>query len=368
MRDHGKMKQAPESVPRSRRQILKATAAAAAGALAAPYVLRTARSEEDIVYVESWGGTYADAVKTHILEPFKEATGTDYKHAFFGDNDEQLAKLRTGKSRVDLSFLTDTHVMRGVQDKALQPIPIELVPNYEQLFDKFQKPPFDPGPEVYCCSYFYGDRAIAYNEDLIKEVPETWEVFWDPKYKGRVAVWGGGAGPIELGAYVTGQDINNITDLDAIEKRLQALKPNLLKWWTSGAENTQLFASGEAWIGDFWRGRVNNLRKDGHPIAYVAPKEGTPGWVDTMIIPSVAKNPKGAAKLIDFALRPEVQKAFVTKGITYAPTNKGITLSDEETEFLGASPEVLKRITFRDPVYTMANIDSWNELVNRVKA
>ena len=35
-----------------------------------------------------------------------------------------------------------------------------------------------------------------------------------------------------------------------------------MAWWTGGAENTELFATGEAWVGDFWRGRVNNLRKE----------------------------------------------------------------------------------------------------------
>ena len=63
-------------------------------------------------------------------------------------------------------------------------------------------------------------------------------------------------------------------------------------------------------VGDFWRGRVNNLRKEGFPI----------------------------------------------------------TLTDEQAAMLGATQEFLYGITFRDPVYTLANADMWNELVNRLKA
>ena len=146
------------------------------------------------------------------------------------------------------------------------------------------------------------------------------------------------------------------------------LKPNLLKWWSSGAEQTELFASGEAWIGDFWLGRVNSLRKEGHPVRYVPPKEGTAGWVDTMTIPSTAENRRAAEALIDFALRPEVQKSFVLNGITYAPTNSQIELTSDQAVTLGATSEILSVITFRDPDYTMANLDKWNELVNRLKA
>lgn len=352
----------------NRRQFLKSTGLAVAGVLAAPAILRASDAASGTVYVASWGGSYAEAVKTYILDPFKEETGIDYNHSFFGDNDEHLAKLKASKTRIDMSFLSDTHVLRAKRDGLLQPVRTENVPNYALLHDKFINPAFDPGPEVYAVAYFYGDRAIAFNEDLITDVPDSWEVFWDTKYKGRVSVWGSGAGPIELGAYVTGQDINAITDLDVIEKRLMELKPNLLKWWSSGAEQTELLASGEAWIGDFWRGRVNNLRKEGHPIRYVVPEEGTAGWADIMMIPTTAENPRAGEALMNFALRSEIQKNFVLNGITYAPTNSQISLTDEEAVLLGATPEILSTVTFRDPEYMLANIDTWNELINRLKA
>ena len=350
----------------TRRQFLKATGAVALGVVAAPTIVRAKPS--GTIYVESWGGTYAEAVKDYILEPFKKETGVDYKHSFFGNNSEQLAKLKTGKSRVDMTFMSDSFILRSAQAKALQPINLGNVPNYGKLFDKFQNPLFDPGPDIYCVSYFYGDTAIAYNEEHVKPIPDSWEVLWDTKYKGRVVAYGSGSGPVQLGALVTGQDINNITDLAIIEKRMMELKPNLLKWWSGGAENTELFATGEAWVGNFWRGRVNNLRKEGHPIRYVQPKEGTAGWVDTMAIPTAAENKDAAEALINFAIEPEIQKEFVLNGISYAPTNTGISLDADQEEFLGASQKILSRITFTDPVYNLKHIDEWTELGNRIKA
>ncbi len=352
----------------SRRGVLKGTAAGlATTALFSPAILRA--QPTGTVYVESWGGTYAEAVKNYLLEPFKEATGVDYKHSYFGNNSEQLAKLKTGKSRVDMTFISDSFVNRGAMDKALQPIDLANVPNYKNLYDSFQHPVFDPDPAAtFCASYFYGDTGMAYNEEYFPEPPESWEVLWDPKYKGHVIAYGSGAGPVYMCALYTGQNINDIKDLDIIEKKLMELKPNLLKWWTGGAEATELFATGEAWVGDFWRGRVNNLRKEGLPINYTQPKEGTNGWVDTMAIPTTAENKAAAEALINFALEPEIQKTFVLEGITYAPTGSQVTLDDAQTKLLGASEEILSRITFVDPVYTLKNIDTWTELVNRVKA
>ncbi|MCP5151806.1 MAG: extracellular solute-binding protein [Ectothiorhodospiraceae bacterium] len=351
----------------SRRQFLKTTAVGA-GALAAPAILRAQNKVSGTVYVESWGGSYADAVRDYILEPFKKEFGVDYKHTFFGNNSEQLAKLKTGNSRVDMTFLSDSFILRGAQAKALQPLDLGAIPNYGRMYDKFQKPTYDPGPDVYSVAYFYGDTAIAYNEDMLKSAPDSWEAMWDPQFKGRVVAYGSGSGPVYLGALATGQNINDIKDLDIVEKRLNELKPNLLKWWSSGAECTELFATGEAFVGNFWRGRVNNLRKEGHPIQYVQPKEGTSGWVDTMAIPTTAENKAAAAALINFALEPEVQKNFVLNGISYAPTNGEVKLSQEEEARLGASNEILSRITFVDPEYNLKNIDKWTEIANRVKA
>lgn len=351
----------------TRRKVLTAGAASLVSPLVCPSIVRAAPS--GTVYVESWGGSYADAVKAYLLEPFKKATGIDYKHTFFSNNSEQLAKLKTGKSRVDMTFLSNDYVTRGARDKALQSINLSRVPNYKDLYKNFQYPIFDPDKSAtYCCSFFYSDTAIAYNEKNFPKPPDSWEELWSTKHKGRVIVDGSSSGIVSIAAILTGQNVNDITDLDIIEKKLMQLKPNLLKWWTSGAEATELFATGEAVIGGFWRGRVNNLRKEGHPIGYVQPKEGTVGWVDTMAIPSTAENVEAALALINFALEAEIQKKFVLEGITYAPTNSKVSLNPEQKKFLGATEEILSRTTFIDPLYSIKNIGNWTELLNRVKA
>ena len=93
-----------------------------------------------------------------------------------------------------------------------------------------------------------------------------------------------------------------------------------------------------------------------------------PRLVGVLAIPTTAENKDAAEELINFALEPEIQKEFVLNGITYAPSNSKILLTDEQTAMLGASEEMLARTTFIDPIYNLANIDKWNELTNRVKA
>lgn len=351
----------------SRRQFVKAAGAMTATALFAPSIARAAMSGE--IVVETFGGSYADAVRDYIVKPFEAKYGVKVRLGSFGNNEEQLAKLQAGNSRVDVSSLNGDGVYVAIKGNALQQLRLDNIANFKDQDPKFVKPAYEVGDgNNYSAALVWGDQAIAYNTQMIKQAPDSWEALWNEAYKGRVSAYGANPGPIYMAATALGQDMTNITDLGAIDAKLAALKPNLLKWWSSGSELSQLFASGDVWISDFWRGRVNNLKKDGVPVDYVVPKEGAPSWVDVMVIPKSCENREAAEAFINTMLDPEVQRNFCTKGITYAPSNIKTHLTKDEQIFLGATPEIFAGAKFPNAPYQAANIDKWNTIVNRLKA
>ena len=91
-----------------------------------------AMAEEKIegpLRVESWGGSYADAVRVNIIEPFKKKYGIEVQHDFFGNNPEQLAKMKAGKVAMDVSFLSNSFVYLAQSEGLLLPLRLENVPN-----------------------------------------------------------------------------------------------------------------------------------------------------------------------------------------------------------------------------------------------
>jgi len=359
----------PSLAKLDRRKFIKTAGAAAAGAIFAPSILRAQEKISGELVVDTFGGTYADAVREYIVKPFEAKYGVKVRLSSFGNNAEQLAKLQAGNSRLDVSSLNGDGVYVAIKGGALLPLRLDNVPNFSDQDPKFKSPAYETGDgNNYSAALVWGDQAMAYNTDMIKDAPDSWAALWDPAYKGRVAVFGANPGPIYMAATALGQDINNITDLAAIEAKLKELKPNLLKWWSSGSEMTQLFASGEVWIGDFWRGRVNNLKKEGIPVEYVVPKEGAPAWLDTMVVPKSCENRDAAEAFINLMLDAKVQRNFCTKGISYAPSNVKTQLSREEQVFLGATPEIFAGAVFPNAAYQAAHIDEWNTIVNRLKA
>jgi hypothetical protein len=71
---------------------------------------------------------------------------------------------------------------------------------------------------------------------------------------------------------------------------------------------------------------------------------------------------------MDFALTKEVQTNFVTQGITYAPCSSLVELTPEQSDRLGASPELRKKVVFINPGYQQKNSDKWNSLMNALMA
>ena len=350
-----------------RREFAKMAGVASAGAVFAPSIAKATLSGD--LVVETFGGAYADAVNEYIVGPFEAETGVRVRLTSFGNNAEQLARLQAGNSRVDVSLLNGDGVYVAIRGDSLLPLRLDNVPNFADQHQNFKAPAYEIGDgNNYSAALVWGDQAIAYNTDMIAQAPESWAALWDENYRGRVAVYGSSPSPIYMVATALGQDMNNISDLAAIEARLEELQPNLLKWWSSGSELTQLFASGEVWIADFWRGRVNNLRSEGVPIDYVVPREGAPSWVDTMVIPQTCENRDAAEAFINTMLDADVQYNFCTEGINYAPSNVTTALTREQQEFLGATPEIFDTAKFPDAAYQARHIDEWNTIINRLKA
>jgi len=341
----------------------------AAGALAFPSILSARTKISGELYLETFGGSYAEAVIKYIKEPFEAEYGVKVRVAQFGNNAEVLAKLQAGNSRVDVTLLGGGEVYLAAKNKVLRPFDLSNMPNFAKQHEKFRKPKYELADgNNYSAALVWGDRGIAYNTEMIKTAPTSWEDLWNPEYAGRASVYIPFPGPIEIGALLLGQDMNNVSDLGAIEKKLTSLKPNLLKWWSSGSELTQLFATGEVAISDFWRGRVNSMKADGLPVEYVVPKEGAPAWVDTMVIPQTCKNVPAAEAFVNMMLDAEVQRNFVTKGITYAPSNVEVKLTKEEQVKLGATPEIFDGAVFQDAAYVASQADAWNVVLNRLKS
>ena len=181
--------------------------------------------------------------------------------------------------------------------------------------------------QVYGVPFMWGPDPLIYDTTVFPKPPESWTVFWDPKYRGKISVWDD-LSTVYMAAQVLGYDkpdpsqLYNLSDeqLDAVKKKLLELKPNIRKMWSTGGELTNLFQNHEVVAAMGWPLMTNQLRKINFPVGETIPKENTTGWIDHLMITAGSENKELAYKFLEYMVEAQTQKK-VTDVTGYTPAN-----------------------------------------------
>lgn len=324
----------------SRRRFLKGAAATvgiATVASYAPQIIQAATNK--VVYTEQYGGAWEEAFKTHIFPKFTEKTGIEV--VTIPGAGSKIARVdamvKSGKIELDVIATDASDVIKGKKLGLYEKITESSVPNLKKVDSRFREVDDLSAPNI---TYW---MILFYNPEEIKEIPESWEALWDPKYKGWVTAYNdpgwSNLFPITAATLgITQKELQDTVQLEKVWKKLDGLKPQIRRWWTSGADFQQVVATGEAWIGQGWNGRIFDSQDKGVPIEAVWPKEGGYLAVDHWVVVKGTPRKEEAMALVNFLLEPENQKK-IAETLSYGPTTKGTDqLLDEKTRLRTYGP------------------------------
>ncbi|MFN2542985.1 MAG: extracellular solute-binding protein [Actinomycetota bacterium] len=256
------------------------------------------------------------------LQAFTEATGIDvtYRTAV-NDNNPFLAKiipsLQNGQDTgYDLIVITNGGpVERMIKLGFLTPLDHDFLPNFARFASPAVKDPtYDPGNR-YTVAWQSGFTAIGYNSKYIDTAPTTFGDLLDPKYKGKVGMFGNNQDlPCPALAFM-GFDIQTSTP-DQWKKTADMLMRHRDRGQFRGfydqsylneLENGNILIT-QAWSGDiFIAAAAKSLGGDGYPeMKESFPEEGAVLWTDNQCIPLHAKHPVDAITFMDFAYKPRI--------------------------------------------------------------
>src|SRR5882672_8287361 len=272
-----------------------------------------------------WEG-YADP---SYVKAFEEQCSCKVSASYMGSSDELVAKLRGGSaSNYDvISPSSDVATMIAAAGLAA-PIDLSRVPTYNQLSPKLTSMSLvRVKGNVYGVPFTWGPNPLIYDTTAFATPPDSWSVFWDAKYRGKISVWDE-LSTVYMAAQILGYDkpdpnqLYNLSDeqLEAVKKKLLELKPNLRKMWATGGELTNLFQSHEVVAAMGWPLMTNQLRSSNFPVGETIPKENTTGWIDHLMITAGSENKKLAYKFLEYMVDARTQKK-VTDVTGYTPAN-----------------------------------------------
>jgi len=342
-------------------------------ALALALASGACRKKEESLSLLVWEG-YADESAVHA---FEESHHCKVSASYMGSSDELVAKLRGGSASNYDVISPSSDVASSIARTGLAaPLDLSKIPSYSQLSSKLRDLPLvKANGQVYGVPFMWGPNPILYDTTAFAQPPDSWSIFWDPKYKGKISVWDD-LSTVYMAAQILGFDkpdpsqLYNLTDeqLAAVKKKLLELKPSVRKMWTTGGELTNLFQNHEIVLAMGWPLNTNDLRKLNFPIGETIPKENTTGWIDHLMITAASKNKELAHAFLEYMIEAQTQK-LVTDRTHYTPANPGaaqfLTADEIKGLHLDNPDAYMQRIYFWQDV---PRRDKYNEIWNEVKA
>ncbi len=328
----------------------------------------------DQVNVYNWSEYIADG----LLQIFREEFGVAVNYITFESTDEVWATLAAGQTPFDVVMLTDYLIPDAIDADLIQPLPKAAIPNMKFIADKYKDPPYDPNND-YSAPYVWGTTGIGWNEDRVTGGVTGWSEMFDANSGGFLETHNKkvtmipdmretiGAALKFLGYSMSDTDSSHLNEAETL---LKQQKPYLATYADATAYIPNL-ATGQYNASHAWNGDVFVAADESDfSIKYTIPKEGGTLWVDNMVIPTNAPNPRTGAAWIDYVLRPEVV-AHITDWRFYAnPSTLADTLVSQEVlddPQIYPPQDVLAKLEILRPL-TQEELEALDAVWTRVQA
>jgi spermidine/putrescine transport system substrate-binding protein len=304
------------------------------------------------------------------LDLFIEESGIDVEYrANINDNADFYASilpaLEAGNDPGhDIIVITNGQELTEMQARGfLISLDHSLTPNFnENVGAAFQDPAFDAGNK-YTMAWQSGMTGYAWNKEFIDGPITGMRDLMQDEWKGKVALFGNDDAPtlamIELGI---NPEESTPDDWQAAADLLQEFNDwgGLRKWedqgYLTGIENGDLWAT-MAWSGDI----ITDLLyyPEYASFEFATAEAGGLVWVDNMMIPANAANPKGAIMLMDHYYKPEIAAMLTEWNAYVSPVPAGGDLVQQHAdEAKGGTKEVLDTIANSPYVFPTPELES----------
>jgi len=281
--------------------------------------------------VYNWGEYVAnDSVNfLDVNEDFERLTGIKVNYTLFSSNEELYTKLRSGGANYDVIVPSDYMIGKMIGEGMLQKLDFDNIPNYKYIDEKYKNANFDPENE-YSVPMYWGVVGIIYNTTMVDEEDLTgWNILWNEKYADNMLMFSNSRDAFALSLLDLGYDFNTTDEMEIEEAagHLRAQKPLVQAYVMD--EIYDKMEGGEAAIAPYYNGDAVLMMDVNEDLDFFLP-ENTSIFIDSMCIPTGAKNKEAAEMYINYMCESTVAAAN-SYYVGYSTPHMGaMELLDEE--------------------------------------
>jgi spermidine/putrescine-binding protein len=306
---------------------------------------------------------WSDYIGETTIADFERESGVRVTYDTYESNEDLIAKLQAGATGYDIVVPSGytVRVLRALD--LLQPIDRSaLAEHWSNLDPRFLGTPVDPENQ-YTVPWQWGSAGLAIRTDLVPDRPDSWGVFLDPRYRGKMTQLDDMRDVIGAWLKYRGHSLNSTVAAELEQAKADAIlaKPNL-KSYVSAPVKAQLIA-GDVWIAHLWNGDTAQARAANPAIEFVLPREGSMIYLDSLCIPRGARSPRAAHAFMNFVMRPG-HAAAISRRTGYGSPNAA-ALAAEPTLLQPPSAEEMGRLEYQDDLG--AATTEWDRVWTEIK-
>ena len=203
-----------------------------------------------------WDG-YADK---SWVDPFTQATGCKVNQHPAGSSDEMVSLMKNGGGgQWDMVSASGDADLRLIYGGDVKPMNVNLIPDWQNFQTYFQNPPYNTINGVhYGVSLQWGPNTLLYNTKVFPTKPTSWQVIYDPAYKGRITVPDNPIQIADAALYLSKtqpslgiKDPYELTQpqFDAAVNLLKQQQPLIKHYWSLATDEISLFQNGDVVVG-----------------------------------------------------------------------------------------------------------------------
>ncbi|NDR58862.1 extracellular solute-binding protein [Aliiruegeria sabulilitoris] len=301
---------------------------------------------------------WTDYMPEDTVSEFESEQGVSVVQYTYSELDDAEALLQAGNTGYGVAVVSMEVVERLRARDLLAAFDGSLLPNATgvdvTLMERFYQQ--YPSTRGFIQPFLWGYTGLAFDRSKITaRIPDapldSWALLFDPENAARLADCGvyiinSPEEVIAIALTYLGRDPKSADprDMDDALEAISAIAPYVQD---IESEHYDVFLAGEACLALTWNTEALGIimETESTDLAFLAPKEGTNIWLDSLIIPSDAPDPQLAHEFVNYILSPKTAamledwnstpsavpaaRAFMDDS---AERNPMILLSDEETE------------------------------------
>ncbi|RDY29378.1 spermidine/putrescine ABC transporter substrate-binding protein [Romboutsia weinsteinii] len=293
---------------------------------------------------------YGENIDEETVKQFEKQYDIKVNIETFDDMETMYQKISSGGVKYDVILVSDALMTRMIDKDLVQELNKDKISNISQMDDDYLNLEIDPGNK-YSVPYMFGTVGLIYNKDVVTEEVDSWDILWNEKYKNKIFMFDTYRDTMGAALKKLGYSLNSTNEKEIEEAKELLLSQRKLVDPIYGVDNgTTMIPAGESDINMIWSGEGLNLQAENPNLVYVVPKEGANFWIDSLCIPSNAKNVEGAEKFINFVSDKE-SALRIADEIGYTTPNREARLEQPEEIRNNPNAYMPKEIMDRCEIY-----------------